>query len=115
MRRPAFVGTRGNSRAGEPSAGSIGAESPREGRARFKPFAGIAPKRYIDLFTMGRRKDAAGRKAEWNAAESVPRPLPHVEYLEKEDAVVDRLRKAMAENGLSPNHAELCCMKIMSH
>ncbi len=101
-----FVETYEKSHAGKLFADSISVESPQEGKVHFKPFMGIAPKRYIDLFTMGRRKDASGRKAEWNAAEAVPRLLPYGEYLKNEDAVVKRLHKAMAENGLSPNYAE---------
>ncbi len=103
MRLPVFVGTRRNGRVGKPSAGLNGAESIREGRSRFEPFAVIAPKRYVDLFTMGRREGASGRKAEWDAAGAAPRLVPRGEH--PEDAAVKRLRKAAAENCPSPNDA----------
>ncbi len=106
MRLLVFVETYEKSHAGELFADSISVGSPQEGKVHFKPFAGIAPRRHVDLFTMGRRKDASGRKAEWNAAEAVPRLLPYGEYMKKEDAVVARLRKAMAANGLTSNRAE---------
>ena len=106
MRLLVFVETYEKSHAGELFADSISVGSPQEGKVHFKPFAGISPRRHADLFAMGRRKDASGRKAEWNAAEAAPRLLPYGESLEKADAAVARLFKTMAENGLSPNHAE---------
>ena len=101
-----FVETYEKSHAGKLFADSISVGSPQEGKVHFKPFAGISPRRHTDLFTMGRRKDASGRKAEWNAAEVAPKLLPYGESLKKEDAAVDCLLKTMAENGLSLNHAE---------
>ncbi len=39
----------------------------------FKPFVGIAPRRYLELFAMPKRKDSRGHIIQWNAADSQPR------------------------------------------
>lgn len=48
----------------------------------FEAFVGVAPRRYMDLFTMTERKDKSGNLCLWNAAHAMPRlgdyyaPLP---------------------------------------
>jgi cytidine deaminase len=34
----------------------------------FKPFVGISPRRYLDVFTAGERKGADGKVLQWNSA-----------------------------------------------
>ena len=82
-------------------ADSISVGDGREDRIHFKPYFGISPGRYADLFAMGTRKDASGGRADWNAAVAVPRLLDYGEYLKEEDTAVDLLIQSMAENGLS--------------
>lgn len=56
-----------------------------EGRVRFEPFVGVAPRRYSDLFGLStaRRKGRDGSLLQWKRSESAPR-LP--EYMPAADA-----------------------------
>jgi deoxycytidylate deaminase len=38
----------------------------------FKPFVGVAPSRFLELFTMGKRKDKDGKKVDWNPKKAEP-------------------------------------------
>jgi cytidine deaminase len=44
-----------------------GESEPKDGVV-FRPFVGVAPRRYMDLFTMGKRKSPAGEKQAWTPA-----------------------------------------------
>ena len=101
IRRLVFIEPYPKSHAEALFADSISVGDSREGRIHFKPYFGISPGRYADLFAMGTRKDASGGRADWNAAAAVPRLLDYGEYLKEEDSAVDLLIQSMAENGLS--------------
>lgn len=71
----------------------------------FEPFVGIAPRRYMDLFEMGRRKEEDGTVTLWDKVKAFPRlaesfPLAYVVREQKE---VELFRQKMAEKGLRPN------------
>ena len=101
IRRLVFIEPYPKSHAEALFADSISVGDSREGRILFRPYIGISPGRYADLFTMGTRKDASGGRADWNAAAAVPRLLDYGEYLRGEDSAANRLIQSMAENGLS--------------
>jgi deoxycytidylate deaminase len=75
-----------------------------EGRARktgpkvdFAPFIGIAPERYAELFSKGRRKNSDGKPLLWEARDAKPilqRLFPA--YLRIEAAVVDALHEMLS-------------------
>jgi len=44
-----------------------------DGRVKFKPFVGIAPRRYMDLFTMTKRKEDNGSTLNWDQTKAKPR------------------------------------------
>lgn len=54
---------------------SISIEEPcTEGnKVRFQPFVGLAPRRYLDCFEMGDRKDKRGKTVSWNPMQAHPR------------------------------------------
>ncbi len=53
---------------------AIEVDAPAGGASvNFKPFVGISPRRYIDLFTAGKSKTDEGRVITWNASSSTPR------------------------------------------
>jgi deoxycytidylate deaminase len=85
---------------------AVDAHADCEGRVRFEPFVGIAPKRYGDLFALlkRRRKKADGTVATWRRNQAVP-TLP--EYLpsplarlaaEQED--FERFKNVLVEKGI---------------
>lgn len=63
-----------------------------EDAVSFEPFMGVAPKRYLDLFGMRRRKDDSGYVISWSAEESMPQ-IKHVfpTYVDIEITYVDEL------------------------
>ncbi|MFP5245552.1 MAG: deaminase, partial [Thermoanaerobaculia bacterium] len=77
------------------------ASSPHPNAVRFEPFLGIAPHRYIDLFSMTSstgiprdRKTRRGERIRWNAKTSLPKieMLP-MSYLELEAKALYQLKK----------------------
>jgi deoxycytidylate deaminase len=63
-----------------------------ESKVRFEPFIGISPFRFRDLFERKKRKDSAGKFAEW--ADGEPRPIVRytvATYLTNEEAFVKML------------------------
>lgn len=63
-----------------------------KGRVRFEPFVGIAPERYSEIFSKGKRKTKTGRVADWSPATAKPtliRTLPA--YLLLENSAVNTL------------------------
>jgi len=77
---------------------SISVEDRRENRVAFRPFVGVAPRRYIDFFSMRtpegtdiRRKDSSGR-----AIEGVRNPrlrMPYLSALDREKIAAQKLGK----------------------
>lgn len=76
-----------------------GPEVVNENRVRFRPFLGISPRRYVDLFSMAtssgyqfKRKDEKGNKIPWINV-GVPRiPIASLSYYEREAQHLDALR-----------------------
>ncbi len=61
-------------------------EQPHNDEVEFNPFVGISPKRYMDLFKMGKRKDEnTGKKVDWDSSEAVPRYI-ETKFYPKEEA-----------------------------
>lgn len=42
-------------------------------KVQFEPFVGLAPRRYLDCFEMGERKDKRGKVVKWEPASALPR------------------------------------------
>ncbi|GAA0605018.1 anti-phage dCTP deaminase [Thalassospira tepidiphila] len=56
-----------------------------DGAVNFSPFLGIAPRKYMEFFTMpSKRKDSRGHVATWSANEAEPRVNTYPTYLEIE-------------------------------
>lgn len=70
-----------------------------EGHVQFRPFVGVAPRRYIDLFTMPARKEK-GKRVEWKKAAATVRFPSAVGYLEREKATATEFLKRLVEKGL---------------
>jgi hypothetical protein len=72
----------------------------------FQPFVGVAPRRFMELFSMPERKDASGRIVPWEEACAELRlrnPLPI--YLEVETAAGRFLEEKSVEFGIEEPHA----------
>ena len=81
---------------------SISVEDPGNGMVYFKPYFGISPRRYTDLFVMGSRKDdMTGRMIKWDPVRSKPRFLESNDFFGSEAAAIKGLVKAMEQDGLS--------------
>lgn len=69
-----------------PEAICLGREE--KGKVAFLPFTGVAPRRYMDFFSFGRRKDNQGFATEWNPKQASPRARqvgpPHYLFAETE-------------------------------
>jgi deoxycytidylate deaminase len=57
----------------------------------FRPFVGIAPRRYIDLFEMIRRKDERGHTIEWKPDIALPKIRQIANYHDAEAVLVNFL------------------------
>jgi hypothetical protein len=70
-------------------------------KVSFQSFVGISPNRYINLFTMGRRKDSMGRAIDWERGNATPQILRFVpSYIALEEKVVTYARTKIDEVGL---------------
>jgi cytidine deaminase len=70
-------------------------------KVSFEPFVGVAPRRYMDLFTMAERRRADGSVAHWDGRAKVPRlSAPAAAYLVQEEAEFTRLERQMVAKGL---------------
>jgi deoxycytidylate deaminase len=71
---------------------------PREdGKVAFRPFTGVAPRRYMEYFGYGRRKDGQGNAIKWDAARARPRVRQlGPTHLLAERVLCDSLNKALA-------------------
>lgn len=76
-------------------------------RVIFEPFVGVAPVRYIDLFTATERKTAAGVVVRWDGRGKRPRAASEpLSYIAQEDKQYADLVAAMREAGLTPIEPE---------
>lgn len=86
---------------------SIAVDEPGGGRDKvsFEPFVGIAPRLYMNLFSMDgvKRKDKDGKVIETNKTEAIPRftEIPPASYLLREAEEITRFQQLMQEKGLS--------------
>jgi cytidine deaminase len=69
----------------------------------FDPFVGIAPRKYIELFTMGKRKDGKGKKINWDRTTAVPKSLDYTLsfYPTREAFYYEKFQNDMIKAGLS--------------
>jgi cytidine deaminase len=76
---------------------SISIDDPRKDKVLFKPFVGVAPFRYQELFEKGKRKGPNGKRREW--IEEEPRPRISIStvrtYVEAEKISVSALLALM--------------------
>jgi cytidine deaminase len=70
-----------------------------DGRVDFRPFVGIAPRRYIDLFAMGERerKTRDGRKSEWQPIKAQPKLHPAFSAYHRNELKATRILERLLE------------------
>lgn len=69
---------------------------------RFEAFVGIAPRRYLELFDMPKRKESDGKIVSWNKATSPIRiRRTNAAYILAENGVLNFLSEKMRENELA--------------
>lgn len=81
-------------------------ESKQDGKVRFKPFVGVGPKRFFDLFSLSwgegrtqKRKDKKGNAIVWDSREALPRlRMAPESYLKLEEIASQVVRDATEEN-----------------
>lgn len=83
---------------------SLSVDSPSESnKVSCEPFVGVAPRRYIDLFSMVKRKRKDGEIMAWDGAKATPKLVPPSLYylvIEKAEAIL--FRKKLQEVGYLP-------------
>lgn len=89
---------------GDMYSDSIAVDQPTAvGRVLFQPFVGVAPVRYIELFTATQRKTAVGAVIRWDGRGKTPRSSSTpLSYLAQEQNEYDALVAAMNEVDLHP-------------
>ncbi len=100
-----FIEPYPKSRALQLHSDAVGLEA-QEGRVRFRPFTGIGPRRYVELFSLRdqlskrvKRKDGrSGRLVKWGRGAARPALPDHqVTYLDRETWVVTKLGHTLRE------------------
>jgi cytidine deaminase len=107
INRVVYVEPYPKSLVGDMYPDSIAVDRPdAQGLVRFEPFVGVAPSRYIELFTAERRKGTRGEIVTWdNREEKLPRvPGASLSYIAQEDAELQSVLAAMRSAGLSPEN-----------
>jgi deoxycytidylate deaminase len=79
----------------------------RPGMVQVEPFVGVAPRRYIEFFTMPRRKDDSGEAVRFDRSAARPRVDGDLTYLGREKVALDFLAKRLDETRLSLRGKEL--------
>ncbi|NMJ42812.1 cytidine deaminase [Roseomonas sp. JC162] len=77
------------SMAGELYEGVINVDhsaAPCSETVNFRPFVGVAPRRYLEFFDMVRRKDALGRAVKWDPDRANPRVMQSATFRDTETA-----------------------------
>jgi deoxycytidylate deaminase len=70
-----------------PEAVSVEGDEERPDRVEFTPYVGVAPRQYLSLFQMPKRKNPDGTVIRWNKLEAMPRLMsPPSSYVQNEDA-----------------------------
>ena len=81
---------------------SISVGEKKEDKVHFKPYFGIAPRQYADLFKMKERKNqTTGIKIDWIASESEPRFWESKEFAKDESSEMSDFVNSMQQKGLS--------------
>jgi cytidine deaminase len=102
IKRVVYIEPYPKSMAGELYPDSILVDGPSDqNKVQFGSFVGVAPRRFMELFDMPRRKDDFGHAIEWKAATANPRVrrLEHT-YVIVELSVMKFLGKAVRKSGL---------------
>jgi cytidine deaminase len=103
IRRLVYVHPYPKSHAGElyPDSLSIDAPVGLTSQIRCEPFIGVAPRRYMDLFTMVTRKQDDGRVVSWERTNALPRFSPDdPAYLQRENEELESLKSKSEANGV---------------
>ena len=70
-------------------------------KVRFEQFVGIAPTRYLDLFTANERKGLDGRLLKWDKSRALPRYAQSVlSYIYKEKDAVAQFEIVRKQKGI---------------
>lgn len=79
-----------------------------EDRVVFRPFVGVAPLRYVDLFTMLKRKNEDGSVVSWDSSRATPRVAElALTYLRREVAELSIFKDILITKGLmDPQNSE---------
>jgi cytidine deaminase len=85
---------------------SINVDGDSTGQIPFAPFVGVAPRRYLEWFKAGTRKDERGRPTNWRPGEAVPL-FAHpalggydVTYPDREHQILSQIESGMRSAGL---------------
>lgn len=100
--RVIFIEPYPKSRVAEMYDDSISVDERVQGRIMFEAFVGIAPARYVELFTAPQRK-IGGKWVNWELEKQnkVPRNAQsHLSYIKQEDDKLDILNKLLTSKGL---------------
>ncbi len=83
---------------------SVEGDAADDGAVRFDSFVGIAPRRFLDLFSMPKRKDRDGKVLPWRPAGAVPRVRRFAPvYLDVETSIGNFLADNLVEFGIAEN------------
>jgi cytidine deaminase len=66
----------------------------------FRPFVGISPNRYLDFFSMPKRKDDQGHTLDWSSETAQPRVERIGTYEEAEAGLMDLLAESRPRLGI---------------
>lgn len=97
------------SMAGELYEGVINIDHSAEcglGKVNFRPFVGVAPRRYLEFFDMVRRKNEFGRAEVWEPLRAMPRVSQSATFRDAETAFTAELAKKRHEWGVEEEPQE---------
>lgn len=83
-------------------------EAGQTNKVHFEPFVGIAPQKYLALFSLRgiRRKDDEGHKWKWDGNRAIYRLADQFPSLEGEGVVWDQFKEKMVETGFWENKTD---------
>jgi len=108
MERVVFLEPYPKSYAQKLHADSITFDPEDESKVLFRPFMGISPRRYRDIFEKKKRKDSEGRAIQWY--EKAPVPLLEDRsgsYIENEEGAVVVALKDLFQGAMSPSDTDI--------
>jgi len=103
IRRVVYIEPYPKSLCSELHPDSIAVDNPSEagGRVSFEPFVGVAPRQFMDMFEMVKRKEEDGKVVVWNRFSAVPRRAEQFSvYNNKELAETTSLQGALIKQRL---------------